>query len=496
MADIFLSYASEDRERVRRVAVALVERGWSLWWDRDITAGKTFDDVIERELEAARSVVVLWSRASVASEWVRSEATAAAERGILVPAAIEDVKPPLAFRRKHAADLARWNGAAADPGFAALCAGIEAVLGAPAPRSAPNDPEARVMSSQRRRRFWAAAGVGLALAGTAGVAAWWLRTHDPERLHVALVAAAENGDATAVRGLLARGADARYAGSAALKAAADARYWGSHSAASDAGQAETLHALLDAGADANTRFDEGLTPLMLVLRGEAPSPASLRKLLERDADVAARCDCSACEPRTGAQGCNALMIAASAGYRDAVQALLDKGARPNERNDQGRTAIMLTGNVEVLRMLLQRGADPNLQDEDGRTALIWATDDFGTGDEGVAALLASGANPSLEDTQGRSALAWAVIQGKRASVRALLDMGAPIDRATKEAAKAPLMLAVINGRTQIVRDLIDRRASLTPRDNAGKTALQLASERLDGQTRDEIVYLLKSAGAK
>lgn len=50
MSDVFLSYAAEDRERVERLAWALAELGWSVWWDRDIPAGKTFDAVIEEAL--------------------------------------------------------------------------------------------------------------------------------------------------------------------------------------------------------------------------------------------------------------------------------------------------------------------------------------------------------------------------------------------------------------------------------------------------------------
>ena len=34
MSHIFLSYASEDRERVRPLAEALSQQGWSVWWDR------------------------------------------------------------------------------------------------------------------------------------------------------------------------------------------------------------------------------------------------------------------------------------------------------------------------------------------------------------------------------------------------------------------------------------------------------------------------------
>ena len=34
MIDIFLSYATVDLERARKVAQALEARGWRVWWDR------------------------------------------------------------------------------------------------------------------------------------------------------------------------------------------------------------------------------------------------------------------------------------------------------------------------------------------------------------------------------------------------------------------------------------------------------------------------------
>ena len=80
MTDVFISYASEDRIRAKKLAEALEAKGFSVWWDRNIIAGQTYDEVIERELETATSVVVLWSKHSVISEWVKSEAQVAVER--------------------------------------------------------------------------------------------------------------------------------------------------------------------------------------------------------------------------------------------------------------------------------------------------------------------------------------------------------------------------------------------------------------------------------
>jgi len=73
MSDVFISYAHADREAARKVAEALVAHGWSVWWDRIIPVGRKWDEVIEEKLDSATCVVVLWSKASVASQWVKFE---------------------------------------------------------------------------------------------------------------------------------------------------------------------------------------------------------------------------------------------------------------------------------------------------------------------------------------------------------------------------------------------------------------------------------------
>lgn len=146
MTDIFISYASEDRDRASQLASALAALGWSVWWDRKIIAGQAFDQAIERELEAAKSVVVLWSKHSVASEWVKNEAAVAAERRVLVPVIIESVKLPLEFRRKQTADLIDWKGEPSHRGFQALREGVATTIG--------SAPPPQVIPPQRQKLRW------------------------------------------------------------------------------------------------------------------------------------------------------------------------------------------------------------------------------------------------------------------------------------------------------------------------------------------------------
>ena len=131
MSDIFISYASEDRERARNLAAALEAQGWSVWWDRTIPTGKKFDEIIDEAVKDARSILVLWSRVSIVKDWVLEEAEDARERHILIPVFIENVKPPRGFRRYQAADLSDWDGATTAPPFQMLVTDIAAILGHP-----------------------------------------------------------------------------------------------------------------------------------------------------------------------------------------------------------------------------------------------------------------------------------------------------------------------------------------------------------------------------
>ena len=112
--DIFLSYSREDRAAARHIAESFVKEGLSVWWDAALRSGETFDEVIEKQLRSAKAVVVLWSPRSVASRWVRAEATLADRRNKLVPAIIEACDRPIIFELTHAADLSDWTGDTSD----------------------------------------------------------------------------------------------------------------------------------------------------------------------------------------------------------------------------------------------------------------------------------------------------------------------------------------------------------------------------------------------
>ena len=79
MADIFLSYANEDREAALKISRLLESAGWTVWWDRRIPAGRSWRSVLEEALGQMRGMVVLWSKRSIESDWVKEEAEEARE---------------------------------------------------------------------------------------------------------------------------------------------------------------------------------------------------------------------------------------------------------------------------------------------------------------------------------------------------------------------------------------------------------------------------------
>ena len=130
MSEVFISYAKEDRATAAELAAVFESKAWTVWWDRHIPPGRTFDEVIEEALSTTRCVIVLWSALSVASRWVRAEASVASERGILVPVLIEDVDQPLEFRRIQAAHLVNWHGELDDPELQQLLATVSQIVSA------------------------------------------------------------------------------------------------------------------------------------------------------------------------------------------------------------------------------------------------------------------------------------------------------------------------------------------------------------------------------
>lgn len=168
-ARIFLSYTRQDRARAEQIIKALELGGCSVWWDGLLDGGVAFASTTEDELEGADVVVVLWSEASIASHWVRDEATRGRERGRLVPVSLDGVMAPLGFRQFQLLDLAKWRGSPNAPEMINLLRAVMIVAGG-------EDKPLRVAQpfsagTTRRRVILAGGGAALATLG-GGFVAW------------------------------------------------------------------------------------------------------------------------------------------------------------------------------------------------------------------------------------------------------------------------------------------------------------------------------------
>ena len=149
MSDIFVCYAHRDRAFAEKLVERLLDRGWSVFIDRQLHVGERWDKTIEHELASARAIVALWSASSRQSEFVLEEAEFGRRKGNLFPVLIEAVEIPYGFGRIEAADLSGWDGAAPHDGLDLLLdslqrvlqpSGAETVKGAAEPHRAPPHP--------------------------------------------------------------------------------------------------------------------------------------------------------------------------------------------------------------------------------------------------------------------------------------------------------------------------------------------------------------------
>jgi hypothetical protein len=163
--DVFVSYSRADRPRAERLVGSLERRGFSVFWDREIPPGSTWDAVLAEQLSGVRCVVVLWSQLSVASDWVKTEAAEAKRLEKLVPVLIDDVPLPLEFRRIQTARLVDWSGQDDDAELGLVVAAVSKLVGRVPP------PAPAVDARPRRARPWVLA-AAIAIVALGAAAAW------------------------------------------------------------------------------------------------------------------------------------------------------------------------------------------------------------------------------------------------------------------------------------------------------------------------------------
>ncbi|MGE3141809.1 MAG: DUF805 domain-containing protein [Hyphomonadaceae bacterium] len=136
MADVFISYAREDRVRAEQVARGLQACGFEVFFDQEVPPGQSWADFIEAKLRDSKAMVVLWSAASAASQWVREEARLGRDRGKLIPATLDATPAPFGFGEVQAANLTAWSGQPDHGDWRRFVAAIEHAVGRAAAQTA------------------------------------------------------------------------------------------------------------------------------------------------------------------------------------------------------------------------------------------------------------------------------------------------------------------------------------------------------------------------
>lgn len=109
---IFISHSHQDKDFVNVLAVQLMQRKRYVWVDRwELRVGDSLIEKIQSAIKTASALVIVLSKASVASEWCKKELSAGLireleERSVVVlPLLLEDCEIPLFLRDKKYADF-------------------------------------------------------------------------------------------------------------------------------------------------------------------------------------------------------------------------------------------------------------------------------------------------------------------------------------------------------------------------------------------------------
>jgi len=322
-----------------------------------------------------------------------------------------------------------------------------------------------------------------------------------------LMRAAINGNAQVAKYLIKLGASLNQPNSAGLTALF---------CAADIGGVDVAKVLLVSGANVNALSSSGYTPLMLAVR--RGHPEMVRFLLAHGADVNHSTD----------RGDTALIQAISSCSAPVVNMLLAAGAKPDTQNAAGQTPLMYAasyGCAEAAQALLASHADPTLVDNNNADALTYLAgfplqDPTGApvshaatiADRKLAGKLAK-AIMLKSPARAADALCLSAANGRTAVVDGIIDAGLPVDGLGDHSLVnylpappssspstplswpdviTPLMGAAMEGKADVIRELLTRGADPGLKTPEGLTAFDIAARA----HQDVASAILQGATAK
>jgi ankyrin repeat protein len=222
--------------------------------------------------------------------------------------------------------------------------------------------------------------------------------------------------------------------------------------------------LVDAGADVNSRNDQGQTPLLSMLRkDEQPNLAVLDKLVQAGAETSTRCH----------NGLSVLWMCFNKPFAEAVITTINRALKFDEATSgsvyaqlesvrkefdfvRQREKMIIYRSAkagsEDLRLILALGADIDTKSDEGGTAMHSAArlNECDTIDR----LFAAGGSLECFDHKGRTPLAAAVCHNRIEAVRALVRHGSnPRARGAERGAQTAIEIAT-KKRNRTILDLL------------------------------------------
>ncbi|KQS92086.1 TIR domain-containing protein [Chryseobacterium sp. Leaf394] len=130
---VFISFKTQERELALILKEGLNSSGYKVWWQEEIQCGQEWHGEIDKAIEQAGAIVVLWSTRSMKSPWVRHEASQATIRDVYTPVRIEIMEVDSPYNRIQATDIINWDGNLTHPGFQNLLVRLNELMPPPVP---------------------------------------------------------------------------------------------------------------------------------------------------------------------------------------------------------------------------------------------------------------------------------------------------------------------------------------------------------------------------
>jgi alpha-tubulin suppressor-like RCC1 family protein/ankyrin repeat protein len=251
------------------------------------------------------------------------------------------------------------------------------------------------------------------------------------------------------------------------------------------GDVKKIKSLLKAGANPNYIDVYGSTCIMYA---SSKGRADIIKMLVEfggDPNIARK-----------ENGSTALMIAAQTGQLEAAKALISVRANPNAVSNAttgSYTAVIYAlhkGHSDIAKYLLDSGADAKILKGEQLLAAV------GVGDINIVKqLLQMNVDPNAEGTYFTGCPSLFRTSSKEI-VDVLIKAGANTNFRITKTGVTPLMTHVERGNIEVVKLLLAAGVEVNLKDNEGRTALSCAQKLEDVKIRDEIIAILKNAGAQ